>query len=635
MSDIVKEIEKKVHDIVPAEALVTKVVMLASEVVVYTRNIERFLESEGLVKKLAGELKKRVHVRSDNAMLKDIEESEKIIKQLIPEGAGVESINFDGEFNEVVIEAKKPGLVIGKHGSTLKAITLQTGWYPNILRLPTSSSKTLRGIRNTLLKENKDRAKFLKETAKRIYRPSPKGTDWVRLTPLGGAREVGRSCFLLETPESKVLLDCGINVASRDRAYPMLGSINFSLDELDAVIISHAHLDHSGFVPYLYQFGFTGPTYCTAPTRDLFALLQMDYIDVLKKEGIDPPYGLKDIKNTMKRVITRNYGEVTDIAPDMRLTLHNAGHILGSASAHLHIGQGVHNLLYTGDFKYDYTKLFDNIYTRYPRIETLITESTYGSPHDVMPPRYVSDKKLIQSIKRTTAEGGSVLIPVFSIGRAQEIMLVLEEYAKHNSWDIPVYIDGMTREASAIHTAYPEFMRRNVKKRILHNNSPFDSDIFIEVDKTKRDELVDEKCSVFLSPSGMMSGGPSVEYFKNMCEKPENKIIFVGYQGEGSLGKKIQTLGKRKGERRQIPMNINGKTRAIDIKMKIETIEGFSGHSDRNQLLRFYRKLTPKPERVITVHGDEKSCTSLGRTIAQMGRVEVNTPRNLDSIRLK
>ncbi len=628
--------EKKVQEIVPADAMVTKVAMLASEVVVYTRNMRLFLETEGLVKSLAGQLKKRVHIRSDNSMLMDPEAAKKRMQELVPREAGIDDLGFDSEFNEVVIEAKKPGLVIGKHGSTLKAITIETGWYPRILRVPTQPSPVIKGIRYTLLKENKERAKFLKETASRIYRNDTKGTDWVRLTPLGGAREVGRSCFLLETPESKILLDCGINVASRDRAYPHLGSINFAIDELDAVIVSHAHLDHSGFVPYLYQYGFSGPTYCTAPTRDLMALLQLDYISVLKKEGIDPPYKDKDVKKTMKYVITRDYGEVTDISPDMRLTLHNAGHIMGSASAHLHIGQGVHNLLYTGDFKFGYTKLFDNVHTRYPRLETLIIESTYGGPRDIMPPRYVSDKRLIQSIKQTCERGGSVLIPVFAIGRAQEIMLVLEEYAKRNSWDIPIYIDGMTREASAIHTAYPEFMRRNVKKRILHNNSPFDSDIFIEVDKTKREGLADEKSSVFLSPSGMMSGGPSVEYFKNLCENTQNKIIFVGYQGEGSLGRKIQTIGMRRmGGSKTIPLNIGGRTKAVEVKMQIETIEGFSGHSDRNQLVNFFKKLAPRPERVITVHGDEKSCTALAKTLGYSSRVETNTPRNLDSIRLK
>ncbi len=616
--------------------MVTKVQLQASDVIIYTKNIKLFLESDTLVKNLATKLKKRVHARSDPSSLMDLEKAKELVESLVPKDAGIEEISFDGEFNEVVIEAKKPGLVIGKHGSTLKAITTQTGWYPSILRTPSKPSKVMKGIRYNLLKENKDRMKILKEVGARIYRTPTKPTDWIRLTPLGGAREVGRSCYIIETPESKIMLDCGVNVASREKPFPLLDSITWTLDDLDAVIISHAHLDHSGFLPYLFKFGYKGPVYCTAPTRDLMTMLALDYIDVTRKEGRDPPYGQKEIKETVKHCIPREYGEVTDIAPDARLTLHNAGHILGSSSAHLHIGHGAHNLLFTGDFKFGYTKLFDPVHTKYPRIETLVMESTYGSPNDTQPPRYVSDKKLIQTIQKTTDRGGSVLIPVFAIGRAQEVMLVLEEYAKRNGWDVPIYVDGMTREASAVHTAYPEFLRRNVKKRVLHNNSPFDSEIFIEVDKTRRDEVAEEKASVILSPSGMMTGGPSLEYFKQMCDNKKNAIIFVGYQGEGSLGKKVQNIGLRRNQvPKRIPLHIAGRTKEVEVNLNIETIEGFSGHSDRNQLVGFYKKVVPKPERVICVHGDERSCMSLSKTIGNNFRVEATAPRNLDSIRLK
>lgn len=629
----IAEIEDTIKDKVPSEALVTKTIMQASEVVIFTKNLPLFLEDERIVKGLAAVLKRRVHIRSDPTMAEEPATAEKKIAELIPPGAGVESIGFDANLSEVVIEAKKPGLVIGKHGSTLKSIAIKTGWYPQILRVPTSQSNVIKGIRYNLLKHSSDRVKIMKDISKRIYREG-KDTDWVRLTCLGGSREVGRSCFLIGTPESKVLLDCGVNVASNNNAFPLLDSLGFPLDELDAVIISHAHLDHSGFIPYLYKYGYTGPTYCTAPTRDLMALLQLDYIDVVAKEGRDPPYTQRHIEQTIKYTITKSYGEVTDIAPDIRLTFHNAGHILGSACVHLHLGRGAHNLLYSGDFKFGYTKLFNPVHMKYPRIETLMIESTYGGPKDTQPSRYISEKALIKTIKETTSRGGSVLIPVFAIGRAQEIMLVLEEYAKKNNWEIPIYIDGMTREASAIHTAYPEFMRRNVKKRVLHNNSPFDSEIFIVVDKTQRTEIAEDKGSVILSPAGMLTGGPSVEYFKALCENPKNGIVFVGYQGEGTLGKKVQLMGMRRNHK-SIPLQDDGKTKEFNVNMHIETIEGFSGHSDRNQLLGFYKRLQPKPERVITVHGDEKNCVNLARTFSYNYKVEATAPRNLDTIRLR
>lgn len=627
------EIDDTIKDKVPSEALVTKTIMQASEVIIFTKNLPLFLEDERIVKSLAAILKRRIHVRSDPSMAEDPSSAEKKIGELVPQGAGIGSIGFDANLSEVVIEAKKPGLVIGKHGSTLKNIAVKTGWYPQILRIPTSQSNVIKGIRYNLLKHSNERVKIMKSISKRIYREG-KSTDWVRLTALGGAREVGRSCFLISTPESKALLDCGVNVASTNNSFPMLDSLGFPLDELDAVILSHAHLDHSGFIPYLYKYGYNGPTYCTTPTRDLMALLQLDYIDVVLKEGRDPPYGQRDIEKMIKYTIARNYGEVTDVAPDMRVTFHNAGHILGSASVHIHLGRGAHNILYTGDFKFGYTKLFNPVHMKYPRIETLMIESTYGGPRDIQPARYISEKTLIKAVQQTAMDGGSALIPVFAIGRAQEIMLVLEEYAKKNNWDIPIYIDGMTREASAIHTAYPEFMHRNVKKRILHNNSPFDSEIFIVVDKTKREEIAEDKGAVILSPAGMLTGGPSVEYFKALCENPKNRIIFVGYQGEGSLGKKIQMMGRRNNHK-SLPMQVDGKTKEFQVKMHIDTVDGFSGHSDRNQLLTFYKRLQPKPERVITMHGDEKNCINMARTLSYNYKVEATAPRNLDTIRLK
>ncbi|MCD4740671.1 beta-CASP ribonuclease aCPSF1 [archaeon] len=629
----ITEIDDIIKDKVPSEALVTKTLMQASEVIIFTKNLPLFLEDEKIVKGLAAALKRRIHIRSDPSMVEEPANAEKKIKTLVPEGAGVGTIGFDANLSEVIIEAAKPGLVIGKHGMTLKNIAIKTGWYPQILRIPTSRSKVIKGIRYNLLKHSNERVKIMKEISKRIYREG-KSTDWVKVTALGGSREVGRSCFLISTPESNALLDCGVNVASTNNAYPMLDSLGFPLDELDAVILSHAHLDHSGFIPYLYKYGYTGPTYCTTPTRDIMALLQLDYVDVVAKEGRDAPYSQRDVEKMIKYTITRNYGEVTDVAPDMRVTFHNAGHILGSASVHMHLGRGAHNLLYTGDFKFGYTKLFNPVHMKYPRIETLIMESTYGGPRAIQPARYISEKNLVKTVQETAKNGGSVLIPVFAVGRAQEIMLVLEEYAKKNNWDIPIYIDGMTREASAIHTAYPEFLRRNVKKRILHNNSPFDSDIFIVVDKTKREEIAEDKGAVILSPAGMLTGGPSVEYFKALCENPKNAIIFVGYQGEGSLGKKVQMMGLRKNHK-GIPMQVNGKTKEFKVNMRIETIEGFSGHSDRNQLLGFYKRLQPKPERVITVHGDEKSCVNLARTLSYNYKVEATAPRDLDTIRLR
>ncbi len=633
MPQFLREIEETIQQTVPADALVTNVELEASEVIIYTKNIGKFLHSDGLMSSLAKKLKKRVHVRSDKSQLMDPEQAEEKIREMVPEGTGVDRIDFNKANHMVYIQAKKVGLVIGKGGRTLKKITTTTGWYPKIWRVPVAPSPVVDGIRKTLLKNAEDRQKFLKKTAKEIYREEKKSVDWAKLTPLGGSREVGRSCFLLETPESKIMIDCGVNVASEGDRYPLLDSLDFSLDELSSVILSHAHLDHSGFIPYLFKYGYDGPVYATPPTRAVSVLLSLDYLDIAAKEGRDPPFGKKHIKKMITHMILHGYEEVTDIAPDARLTLYNAGHILGSSAAHLHLGKGDHNLLYTGDFNFGHTRLFDAMTKDYPRVESLVMESTYGGKNDIQPKRGKAEKQLISTIKRVTDRGGSVLVPVFAIGRAQEIMLVIERYARQNGWDLPVYLDGMTREANAIHTVYPEYLKSNVKKRILHNKSPFESDIFIDVDASERHKVAHEKSSVILSPSGMLTGGPSVDYFKNMCENEKNAIIFVGYQGKGSLGRKIQNLGNN-GKSKKIPLRDNGRTRGYKVNMDIHTIEGFSGHADRRQLLGFYKKLNPKPNRVMTVHGDSRKCETLGRDISRKFHTSYVSPRNLDTIRL-
>ena len=630
MADFLKDIEKKVNEILPPEAEVTNVDVEGPEIVIYTKNIKLFLDQEHIIKGLAGQLKKRFILRTDASQLLPPEEAKQKIQEIIPSEAEIQNIAFDKDFHEVVIEASKIGLVIGHHGSTLKEITRATGWSPKPLRVPTMNSKMLRSLRDLMIQESATRKKLLKKVGKRIFREQAKPTDWIKFTTLGASREVGRSSFLLETPESKVLLDCGIGMDT-ERQFPYLDSLNFSLEELDAVILSHGHLDHSGMIPYLYEYGYEGPIYCTTPTREVIALLQKDMVNVFMKNSKTPPYNEKAIKKEMLHCITRDYGEVTDITPDMRLTFQNAGHILGSAITHLHIGEGAHNLVYTGDMKFGFSELFNPAETRFPRIETLVIESTYAGSQHPTAPRFVAEKKLIETILKTTEKNGIVIIPSFAVERAQEAMLVIESYAKeHPDWDIPIYLDGMIKEACAIHTAYPEYLKKSVQRRILHNDSPFASHIFQAVDNPKqREEIVNQGRCVIISPAGMMNGGPIIDYFKRTCEDPRNSLIFMSYQAENTLGRKIQRGAK------QVVLEDDKGTREYNINMNVQSIEGFSGHADLNQLLGFYKKLQPKPERVLTVHGEEKSCVNLARTLSYKFRVEASAPRNLDAIRLK
>lgn len=1130
--DILKEVKEIVQSNLPKETQVTNIEMEGPEVAIYTRNPKAFFENENFVAKIAFELKKRVNIRTDKSLLSDELHAKEVIKELVPEGAGIKEIYFNPSFSEVVIEAIKPGLVIGKGGETSKEIILKTGWTPNILRSPTSNSEILKGIRHHLHKYSSERKKILQETAKKIYRELAKNNGWVRMTALGGFREVGKSCVMIETPETKVLLDVGVDVANQEQPYPYLEAIRFPLDQLDAVVISHAHLDHAGLVPLLFKMGYRGPVYTTKPTRDLMALLQFDFIDVLVKEGKEPPYTERDVKEMLKYCITREYREVTDIAPDMRITLHNAAHILGSASVHFHIGEGAHNLVYSldwktpitafdkkgnvkiieigklvdreinkfgigngfveeasnlsgwktiafnpqtlkaetvdissfirhpinedlfeistktgrktvvtgshsvftvknsnvesiqtkdlklgdyivgskrleiegkkiviklpkskfalkltgkeleekiektlekakkyfpkkqnevmiwvkdhfesglyenaiarkhkvsrktvrkyfqklgieknprvknvfrqeieitndlarfigyfvaegsinkntvsipqndrkilqdcldvientfgikgkivrkeaqfyskqlsillkdvlkcgtsaytkripnqlalaekkitseflkgyfigdgwirirnkgasiscaskskflieeiaflllrlgitptfeynktskmhnlhvygrdqlnlflnniqvtkwrkklslrqehklkshfankipiqalseqtqqilsntawqnakscgtsmlmkisqsalekklvesdlildeiksikkvhstnkfvydlsvkgyenflggnghlfmhnsGDIKFGFTRLFNNVDINYPRLETLIVESTYGGKDDLQQERNTAEEQLISLLKETMHKNGNTLIPVFSVGRAQEIMLVIEEYYRKGMLDGKVFVDGMTKEASAIHTAYPEYLRKGVQRRVLQNDSPFTSELFQLANGKERDKILEEKGAIIIASSGMLTGGPSVEYFQKMADNPNNTLIFVGYQGEGSLGSRIQ-----KGLRRT-PITDNGKTRELPVNMWVETVDGFSGHSYRNQLINYIRNLNPKPKKIIVNHGEKDTAIEFARYVSNKFRINATAIRDLDSVRLK
>lgn len=627
-----EDIKEKINEILPKNAGVSKIEVEGPEIAIYTTSPEAFFNNEEFVSNVAHTLKKKINIRTDKTLLEDPSTAKEKIMKLVPEDAQIKDISFNPAFSEAVIEAIKPGLVIGKGGETSKKIISETGWVPNIIRAPTSNSEILRGIRHHLSKNSNERKQILKEIAERIYKdPNENSSEWVRVVALGGFQEVGRSCFLLETPETRILIDCGVNVAGQKKnAYPMLDILHFPLSELDAVIISHAHMDHAGFLPYLFRVGYRGPVYSTEATRDLMTLLQFDYIDVFAKDQKDCPYSEKDVKEMLKYCIPRGYREVTDIAPDIRLTLTNAAHILGSASVHLHIGDGAHNLVYSGDIKYGFVRLFDNIDLNYPRIETLILESTYGGKADIQPNRNMAEQRLVEIINETIEAGGNVLIPVFAVGRGQEIMLCLENFYKIKKLDTKCYIDGMTAEASAIHTAYPEYLREQVRRRILQNDSPFSSPIFEVVKSEDRDKLLQAKGNIFIASSGMLTGGPSLEYFKKMAEDPRNTLIFVGYQSEGSLGRKIQ-----KGTN-EIPMTVeNGKTRSLKINMRIETVDGFSGHSDRIQLIEYLKRLKPKPRRLIIDHGNKIKSMSLAQITQGKFGIRTNVPQNLDALRLK
>jgi len=628
MADILKSILEKL----PKK--ISDAVFEGANIVLYTEDKEFFLTGESKIKEIVDLIKKRIELRADEKIMEEQENTKKIIFKLVSKEAEITNIIFDVKRSIVIIQAKKPGLVIGKQGSILQEIKRESLWTPQIQRSPAIQSKITESVREVLYQNNIYRRKFLNNIGKKIYKEwnPEKVKEWVRLTFLGGARQVGRSCLLLHTPVSKILLDCGIDVtASNQEKFPYFEISEFDINEIDAVIISHAHLDHGGVLPYLYKMGYKGPCYMTTPSRDILALLALDFIGVAYKKASQPLYSSIDIKEMVKHSICLDYNEVTDLTPDVRLTFYNAGHALGSALIHLNIGNGLHNLLYTADLKFGRTRLLDPAATIFPRLETVIIESTYGGKDDILPAREESEAKLIEIIKKTIERNGKVLIPELGLGRAQETMLILEDAINSGKLEkIPIYIDGMIWDVNAIHTAYPDFLSGNVRNLIFQDKNPFVSDNFIRVaSPAERQKVVEGGSCIVLATSGMLVGGASVEYLREFASNKRNSLVFVCYQGQGGLGRQIQEGVK------EFKMLNEGKEEEVIINLEVYTIEGFTGHSGRNQLLAFINKCQPKPKKVIINHGESSKCLDLASTIYKLNRIETSCPRNLETIRIR
>lgn len=630
MADILKSIKEELPKVINDAAFE------GANIVLYTNDKEFFKTGESKVKSVVDKIKKRIELRAEQAILLSEEETEKTIRALVPEDASITNVIFDIQRSSVIIEAKKPGLVIGKQGSILADIKKSTFWSPAVRRSPIIPSKITEKIRSVLYANNTYRRKFLNDIGKKIYNEwNPEKRDmWVRVTYLGSGRQVGRSCLLLQTPNSKILLDCGINPAISEGAekFPYLNVPEVGdLNSIDAIILSHAHLDHSGLVPYLYKMGYKGPIYMTEPTRDISALLALDFVGVAYKQAASPLYRAEDIKEMVRHSICLDYGEVTDIAPDIRITLYNAGHVLGSAQVHINIGNGLHNLVYGADTKYGKTRLLDPATNHFPRIETLTIEATYGSKDDVLPPRKDTEAKFLELAKKVIERKGKILLPELGLGHAQETLLRVEEAVRNGELPkVPVYIDGMVWDITAIHTAYPDFLSASVRNQIFQDNNPFISDIFKRIGSpTERKEVIEGGPCIIIATSGMLVGGASVEYFKNLADSPNNMIVFGCYQAIGSLGRQVQEGNK------EIMVGDGTNGERIQVKMEVQTMNGLSQHSGRNELMQYVTRMNPRPKKIIVNHGEVSKCLDLASTLYKQNKVETVVPRNLETVRLK
>ena len=666
-------VSKVILKSIPSESQITFVRFEGPNIALYTKNPKFALtELTYFLSSLSKTLKKRFIIRTDPSSRLPEDETRQAVVKLLPKDVQVSAIFCDDATGEVVLEVSKPEAI---DPNMLVQIAQSTGWIAHTRRSPHIPSSSINTLHSTLKSSAKERTEFLQKLGKRVFREplvvsSVNGNDttpprrqqqqqtaaaidsavageprankpqsWstsreeVMLFCLGGVKQVGRSCFVVVTPETKVMLDCGINPGEMSGldAYPRIDWFNFDLDDLDAVVISHAHIDHQGFLPTLFKYGYRGPVYCTEPTLPLMILLQTDSVKIANSNGTYLPYAARDVNEVIKHCITLPYGKPTDISPDVTITLNNAGHIMGSATVHLNIS-GAHNILYSGDYKYARTQLLDSAVSIYPRVETLITESTYGNTTDVMPDQQSVYRGFTESINRTLMEGGKVLLPVPAVGRAQEIMLVMAKEMKEGRLiESPIYIEGMISEASAIHMSYAHYLGSEVRKSVSQGINPFQSEYFTVISGYgKRDDILnDENPAIVMATSGMLEGGPSVEYFKELAPNPKNKIMFVSYQINGTLGRRVLD-----GAMSEVSMmDKSGKVKVVPVRSQTQKIDGFSGHSDFNQILNFVSRIRPK--RVLVNHGEKSKSENVASAVYSRLKIRSGVPDNREIVRLR
>ncbi|MEM1519007.1 MAG: beta-CASP ribonuclease aCPSF1 [Pyrobaculum sp.] len=582
-----------------------------------------------LVGEVAKTFKKRVVVRADPTSRLSREKTRELIKEYLPDV----DIYFE-ENGDVYIYTTKP--LREKEIKTIaRSIFIKTGWRV-VIEGGLLDKGEVASVRKIYHGAFSQRMQLMDNLARFIHLEPVVKDGPITVTFLGGAMEVGRSSILVSTTESNVLLDCGLKPGQYDEDFPALDLID--IDKLDAVVLTHAHMDHVGCLPLLYKYGYKGPVYMTDPTKYQTYILLTDYVELKEREGLQPIFSKADVEAVVYHTITLDYEEVTDIAPDIKLTFYDAGHEIGSAMAHLHIGNGRYNILYTGDFKYGKTRLLNRAVSKFKRVEMLIMESTYGGRDDLQPPRVEAENALAKYVSETVSQRGKVLIPAFSTGRGQEILYVLNKMIEGGSIPrVPIFVDGMIVETLNVYLMYPHYLNPEVAEEVYGGVNPFTtSGSVVIIDRAKRLEdrinqiakiTQSEEPAVIIAPHGMVNGGPILDYFVQLAHDERNKIIFVSYQAEGTLGRRILN-----GERDFTVRSLVGEVK-VEMKMGAVAIQGFSGHSDRRELMKYVEHIEPKPKKIVLVHGEPSKTISLATSIELKYKITTIIPKVGERIR--
>lgn len=429
----------------------------------------------------------------------------------------------------------------------------------------------------------------------------------MKISFYGGAGEVGRSCIMISTGNTKILLDAGVKLGEKEE-YPMIE--DRMLKEIDGIFITHAHLDHCGYLPHIYTAGYTGLTYATKPTIELVNVLLSDYMHISNPTNVTKE-GLEKLHRSYKII---EYNKKMKLK-DLEIEFIPAGHIVGSAM--IRVSDGRKSIIYTGDVHLARTRLLEGASVKGLSSDALITESTYASKKDVFESESKIAKDMLKSINETIDRGGKVIIPSFAVGRAQEVLLFLDDYINSGVMrKVPIYVDGMINKSMRIYRHNVIYCREELQKKILMNDyDPFKSSNFVPVEKKgMRSKIVnDSTSSIIVTTSGMLTGGPVMFYLSRLAQNSANKLILVGYQAEDTLGRRLLEGVK----------TINIDNKEIKVEMSVNNYH-LSAHADRRQLDTLIASIS-NLKRVFIIHGEESKSEEFRNDIS--GRYDAITPK--------
>lgn len=451
---------------------------------------------------------------------------------------------------------------------------------------------------------------------------------------LGAARSITGSMHLLDVNGHRILLECGLFQGHRQESFDRNRNLPFDASAVDALVLSHAHIDHSGNIPNLVRSGFQGPIYATSATRDLCSLMLRDSAHIMeddveyvnkkrRRQGlapVTPIYTAADALRSLKHFVSLEYGRTMAIASNVRLTFFDAGHILGSALCALDIVEDgrSYRLLFTGDLGRPNLLILRDPQC-VPDVDYMITESTYGARLHGSPEEAEADLKRV--VNEAYARGGKLIIPAFSVGRTQEIVYTLHRLRNANQIPaLPMFVDSpLATDATDVFRLHPECYDAETYAFMLQNRDPFGFRGLEYVQTVEESKALNDRREpmIIISASGMCESGRILHHLKNNIMDSRNTILFVSFQAEHTLGRRILDGNET------VP--IFGEQYAL--RARVERIDGYSAHADRNEILGYVQKLGPQRlKKVFIVHGEEEAASALDSKLREIGVRETLIP---------